>query len=57
MSGECDKCHEHCLECQCINITILPPNGKTFKECCLCKNPFVYDSSSENCLWCEINKG
>ncbi len=35
---------------------VLISGEKTFKECILCKNPFIYDGSSENCLWCEINK-
>jgi hypothetical protein len=56
MSGDSDKCGEHALECSCVNIMIFPPEGKAFKECILCKNPFVYDGTSENCLWCEIHK-
>jgi len=54
MSDECDKCGEHALDCDCINIMIVPPEGTTFKECIFCHNPFVYDGTSENCLWCEI---
>ncbi len=26
MSGECDKCSEHCLDCQCMNIHIHAPD-------------------------------
>lgn len=56
MSGECDKCNKHALECDCIHIILRPPNGKTFKECNKCKNPFIYDGSSESCLWCKIKE-
>ncbi len=44
-------------ECECPRFIIFPPEGTTFKECALCKNPFVYNGTLENCLWCEINNG
>jgi len=37
-------------------FVIHPPEGTEFKECPLCKNPFVYNGMLSNCLWCEINK-
>jgi len=56
MSGECEKCHEHTTECTCLVFQIHAPEGMTFAECNICENPFVYDGTSENCLWCELNK-
>lgn len=35
---------------------IYAPKGCTFRECELCKKPFVFDGISNNCLWCEIHK-
>jgi len=37
-------------------LRILPPEGTLFKQCTLCEVPFVYDGTSENCLFCELNK-
>ncbi len=37
-------------------MIIFPPEGASFRKCGLCKNPFVYDGFSDNCLWCEISK-
>lgn len=54
MSGECDKCGEHAVDCTCVKFLILPPEGKEFKKCPVCSNPFVYDGISEICLWCEL---
>jgi hypothetical protein len=56
MSGECEICGEHALECECLYLTIIPPEGKEFRKCLLCENPYIYDGTSLNCLWCEINK-
>lgn len=39
-----------------IFLIIKPPEGFTFGECSLCQKPFLYDGTSENCLWCEIHK-
>lgn len=35
---------------------IYHPEEYGFKECPLCKNPYVDDGKAENCLWCEIHK-
>lgn len=57
MSDEREKCHEHTLDCNCKTvITINPPKGYIFGSCQLCNLPFCYDGSSDNCLFCEINK-
>jgi hypothetical protein len=58
MSGECEKCNEHALECNCnkITLTIKAPKGIERRECNLCGLLFVYDGIRHNCLLCEINK-
>lgn len=37
---------------------IYPPPGKEFRECVLCKNPYIWDEkwNNDKCLWCEIHK-
>lgn len=30
------------------------PNGMTYKECAICKNPMVYDGENQNCVFCSI---
>lgn len=37
-------------------FTIKPTYRCEFRECKICKNPYVFDGTLNNCLWCEINK-
>lgn len=36
MSGECNKCHEHCLDCKCESnkTKIIKENGELFPFTC-----------------------
>lgn len=58
MSGECEDCNEHTLDCTCekIRITIKAPKGMEIRKCPICEFPFLYDSKQENCVLCELNK-
>lgn len=58
MSGECERCSEHTLDCGCkyaIEIIIHPPDGKEFDICTQCHNPCIKDKSGI-CLWCTLQK-
>lgn len=39
-----------------LKFVLCPPKGTIFRECDICDMPYVYDKTSSNCLWCEINK-
>lgn len=59
MSGECEECNEHTLECRCTQtesllFTIKAPEGYTFDKCSKCKCPFLYDGTSDKCILCTI---
>lgn len=32
------------------------PDGKEFRACDECKNPYIYDGTSSICLWCALHK-
>lgn len=71
MSGECDDCGEHTVDCKCssafwyadftthgefVKFILKPPEGCTFRECDICHNSYCFDGRLTNCLYCEINK-
>lgn len=41
-----------------VRVFIKAPEGFTFRECSLCKNPYVHDPilNLYCCLWCELHK-
>lgn len=45
MSGECDNCGEHTLECRC--------HDESLYECCLCFCQFASNKPAAACSFCE----
>lgn len=37
MSGECDKCHEHALDCKCVANISFGEGIKLYPDCIYCK--------------------
>ncbi len=57
MSGECDKCHEHTLDCKCHQNSLrskrvkTTPNASLFLQMCECKR-FAIHSGKNICFAC-----